>query len=198
MLKNDKYKFVFVHVQKTGGTSVRDELKKLKGTQTLCGMHSFLKDCSYPKNYFKFGFVRNPWDRLVSWYNMHITSKPDNIFAKYLIEDTKNFSDFLKKTNKLTHKDPNGFLLQKSITYNQLEYFSDNDGKLLVDFIGKLENINDDIKIIGEKIGYPQLKVGHSNKRKHNDYRTYYSNSEIELVAEMYKRDIDYFGYSFE
>jgi hypothetical protein len=198
MLCNDDKKFVFVHIQKTAGSSMRHVLKKIPGTKRICGTHSFIKDCDYPKDYFKFVFVRNPWDRLVSWYNMHKKLGPHNDFAKYLIDGTNNFSDFLKKTNVVTDYPHNSnFPVRKSITYNQLDYVSDEDEKIIVDFIGKFENLNEDVSTVGKKIGLPNMKLPVVNKLRNDDYRTYYKDNDVEIVAEMYKRDIEYFGYTF-
>jgi len=197
MLCNKDNKFVFVHIQKTAGSSMRNVLKRLPGTHSICGTHSFLKDCDYPKDYFKFVFVRNPWDRLVSWYNMHKKLGPHNDFAKYLMEGSNNISDFLKKTNVITDYPKKGFPVRKSITYNQLDYVSDDNGNILVDFIGKFENLNEDVLTVGKNIGMPNMVLPVVNKLRKDDYRTYYTDKDIEIVAEMYKKDIEYFGYTF-
>jgi len=193
MLTNHKKKFIFVHIQKTAGSSITNALKKDKNTIRTCRQHTFLNDCYYNKDYFKFCFVRNPWDRLVSWYNHINFAGKQNTFYIYILDNSKNFSEFLTLTNVI--KD---FGMKKSISINQLEYISDDEGNVLTDYIGKFESINEDILEIGKKIGYNDFTIPHINKFPHKDYRTYYTDKEIELVQEMYKRDIDYFGYKFD
>lgn len=193
MLQNNEKKFVFIHIQKTAGSSIAKVLSKDGGTKIICPQHTFIKNCSYNKDYFKFTIVRNPWDRLVSWYNIIKLVGVRNNFYKYILNNSKNFSEFINLTDVILDGNVN-----KSISFNQLDYISDDNGKILVDYIGKFENLNEDIKIIGERIGYVNLTIPHLNKFKHKDYRTYYTDRDIELVQEMYKRDIDYFNYKFD
>ena len=78
-----------------------------------------------------------------------------------------------------------------------MNYISDNEGNILVDFIGRFENINDDFEIIKSKIGITNIKLEHLNKFEHRNYREYYSDNDIEKVYKMYEHDIKYFNYEF-
>jgi chondroitin 4-sulfotransferase 11 len=199
MIINKKYGFLFVHIQKTGGISVTECLNKLPETEFILHQHSMYNSHkSEYSEYFKFCFVRNPWDRLVSWWNMMKNKGIHNDFSKYLLE-AKNFSEFLEKTeiiNETLDGSIKDLVYPKSISFNQLDYISDSEGKVLVDFIGRFENINEDFLKISEKIGF-DLKLSHLNKFDHPDYRKYYGDKDIEKVYCMYKRDIDFFGYKF-
>lgn len=93
----------------------------------------------------------------------------------------------LEKTSNLDYP--------KSLSFNQLDYISDNNGNIAVDFMGRFENINDDFRIIKNKIGITNTKLKHLNKFEHRDYREYYSDNDIEKVYKMYERDINYFNY---
>jgi hypothetical protein len=200
MVINQKNKFIFVHIQKTAGISIKNSLLSIEGTEKINNSHSFLKTLylESPEEYFKFCFVRNPWDRLVSWWNMMKNKGIHNDFSKYLLE-AKNFSGFLEKT-EIINETLDGSIKDlgypKSISFNQLDYISDSEGKVLVDFIGRFENINEDFLKISEKMGF-DLKLSHLNKFDHPDYRKYYGDKDIEKVYLMYKRDIDFFGYEF-
>lgn len=79
MFISRKYKFIFLHMPKTGGTSVRTALRNIdmKATHRECFLHS---DVKYSKafieragerweDYFKFTIIRNPFARMVSFYN---------------------------------------------------------------------------------------------------------------------------------
>ena len=69
MILNHSRKFAYVHIQKTAGTSITSVLRAMPGTVTTLP-HDFISSVEVPEGYFRFTFVRNPWDRLVSWYNM--------------------------------------------------------------------------------------------------------------------------------
>lgn len=200
MIVNNSYKFLFVHIQKTTGMSIRRSLSELQYNVKLNNAHSFINTINIKDylNHFKFCFVRNPWDRLVSWYNMFLNKGSHNEFSKYILT-SKNFSEFLDKTDIINDSDcdvkkTNNY--PKSISFNQLDYVSDNDDNVLVDFIGRYENINEDFKFISDKLNV-KLNLTHINKFNHDNYKTYYKDSDIEKVYNMYKRDIDYFGYEF-
>lgn len=203
MIVNNKYKFVFVHIQKTAGTSITKLLFELEKTEHLKHYHSFIGSTNISEydNFFKFCFVRNPFDRIISWYNMMVNKGIHNDFSQYLLSNSKNFSDFLNLTEVIFETNPlecNGNdPYPKSISFNQIDYISDNDGNILVDFIGRFENINEDYNNIMEKIGVTNLPLLHLNKFDHKDYRTYYTDKDIEKVYNMYKKDIELFGYEF-
>ena len=73
-----------------------------------------------------------------------------------------------------------------------------NEGKILVDFIGKFENLQEDFNLICEKIKIKNFELEKINQYNHKDYKLYYSDKDIEKVYNLYKRDIEYFGYKFE
>ena len=203
MIINHKYKFIFIHIQKTAGSSIKNVLHDIKGTKKLHSSHSMINVLSLDeyKDYFKFCFVRNPWDRLYSWYNMIQQKGNHNDWSKYILENSSNFSEFLDLTEVILETN----LLEKSseidypksISFNQLDYISDNEGNIAVDFIGRFENINKDYDKIMEKIGVKYLPLPHLNKFDHNDYRNCYADKDIEKVYKMYEKDIKYFGYKF-
>jgi hypothetical protein len=203
MILNKKYNFLYVHIQKTAGTSISHKLFELDNTVLLNYAHSFIDSIDYStyNKFYKFCFVRNPFDRLVSWYNMMLHKGVHNDFSEYLLVNSKNFSEFINLTkiiyekNKLEWDGKTPY--PKSIGFNQLDYVSDNEGNVLVDFIGRFENLNEDYDKIIEKIGVKNLPLPHLNKFEYKDYRTYYTDKDIEKVYKMYEKDIKYFGYEF-
>jgi hypothetical protein len=146
--------------------------------------------------YFKFAFVRNPWDRLVSWYSM-VTKFPrgGNKLWRYVHDNSSTFEEFIYNcTDDVEIKKG----VYYSFTYNQLDYVTDENGNLLVDFIGRLENFDEDVHKVFSRIGVGLETVPHKNRSRHQHYSTFYKPDTEMIVRERFKRDIEYFGYEFE
>jgi hypothetical protein len=203
MLLNDTYNFIFVHIQKTAGTSITNKLNEFSGTKRIGHPHSFIKDNTIENkdNYFKFSIVRNPWDRLVSWYIMLQHKGFHNDWSDYVLTNSKSFSEFLDLTDIIYETSMSELFSEKkypkSISFNQLDYISDEEGNVVVDFIGKFENLQNDYAHIMKQLNIPAPPLQHLNKFEHKDYRSYYSDADIEKVYNLYKRDIEYFHYQF-
>jgi chondroitin 4-sulfotransferase 11 len=203
MLLNDKYNLLFIHIQKTAGTSIINNLFQLGGTRWIGNQHSLIKyyELENKDKYFKFCFVRNPWDRLLSWYNMLQRRTFENDWTNYVLNNSTNFSEFLALTDIVYETCEREKIFKedypKSITINQLDYISDNEGNIVVDFIGMFENLQNDYAHIMKQLNIPAPPLQHLNKFEHKDYRSYYSDADIEKVYNLYKRDIEYFHYQF-
>lgn len=132
--------------------------------------------------FFKFGFVRNPWDLEVSLYFYICSNK--NHKEHNIVKKLKNFDEYLE---------------WRCFQYmsQQKEVFYDENGNKLVDFIGKFENLNEDFQYITEQIGIKFVKLPHKNKSNHKNYRTYYNDHTCKLMQEYFKNDIELFGYEF-
>jgi len=184
---NSKFNFLFVHISKTGGTSVLDTLRKLPGNKRGRGIHDHFTFEEYIDMWgetkitaaFKFTFVRNPWDKVVSdcFYNVKKGLLVDDplVFEKYVRSIVDNNDRWkMPMIDWLTWED--------SVT---------------VDFIGKFENLQEDFNIVCDKIGIPRQELPYKNKSKHKHYTEYYDDETREIVAEKYKKDIGVFGYEF-
>ena len=133
------------------------------------------------KEYLKFCFCRNPYDRVVSAYNYIMETDKLNIdFDKYL-----SLKDIVTE-NEYAHV----FLTQK-------QHVIDSNGNPVMDFIGRFENFEDDFKTLLNKIGID--KIIHNptpkNKREHGSYKSYYTNELIKIVNDMFKEDFEFFNY---
>ncbi|MCC5811259.1 MAG: sulfotransferase family 2 domain-containing protein [Ectothiorhodospiraceae bacterium] len=219
MLISYSKNFLFVHIAKTGGTSVRAALRKYRwggwysvplwlasaASQMTSPRHKLgLKFPRHAKaiaalemlptevynNFFKFVVVRNPWDLQVSSYHHIRREKPQ------VLEGVKTFEDFLKR--KFDPERPFDYMLDISAE-RQHEYIVDLQGNVIVDFIGRYENLQADFDAICQRIGVARIALPHlrkANDRK--DYRDYYSDALAELVADHYRRDLDILGYRFD
>ena len=212
MLISDKRKFIFVHVQKTAGTSLQNVLRAHAPDARLWhGRHghasSGIAEIGRERweRYFSFGFVRNPWDRLVSHYAM-IRDRIEELSPEqrqqahpfkielwnYVLHFSHDFESFLDNcTGLVWDRD-----CYKSFLFNQLDYLTDEQGELAVDFVGRFERFEADanqaLQRIGINAGVPRLNVS-----KRSDYRDYYTPRTRELVARRFARDIEAFGYEF-
>ncbi len=200
---NHEYKCIFVEVPKTGSTSIRSiigspkkphlnikEIKKeffSEQEHIDNGFFSFFKQRAIEKKwrqYFKFGFVRNPWDRVVSLY-----------LRKEGIQMSKemSFSDFVYWIQNSSDTS-----IHPSKHKNQLDWFLDHRGEIAVDFIGKFENLDNDWKFISNKLGSTH-SLPHANKNpiKKKYYTEYYTDELRYIIANKFRKDIEYFNYEF-
>jgi hypothetical protein len=201
VLVSDSHKLVFVHIQKTGGVTVNELLRKrIPDLRNILARHEFARrgmaELDDWDEYFKFAFARNPWDRLVSWYTMITTfEKAGNELWRYVHDNSSTFEEFI-------HNCTGEVEIRKgvcySFAYNQLDYVTDEHGNLLVDFIGRLENLDEDIQEVFRRIGLELETVPHHNRSGHRHYSTFYTPETEMIVRERFNRDIEYFGYEFE
>ncbi len=218
MLLSPKYRFLFVHIAKTGGTSVRAALEGLRWRDpwyypmVLCSRLSHLSGHRIatklprhakivaakellPKEYFdslfKFAFVRNPWDLQVSSFHHIRRERPH-----YLGGHT-TFEGFLRW--KLDPQRPYQYHIDTSIT-PQTDYLIDLGGQVVVDFIGRYERLHEDFASVCESIGIPCPALPHARQARDRkqDYRGYYTDATAELVATHFERDIRMLDYRFD
>ncbi len=133
-------------------------------------------------NYFKFAFVRNPWDRLVSEYEF-IRKQTDHGRHQRVMK-LESFAHFIKMQSQ-----------RRDAYQNQM--LCDKNGKLLMDFVGRFENLNQDWEKLCKSANIPHQQLAHINKTKHRDFREYYDDASIELVADNWAEEIKLFDYSF-
>lgn len=218
MLLSIKYNFLFVHIAKTGGTSVRAALQTLRwgdpwyypmyicsrfsslsghriGAKFPRHSHIILAKEMLPENFyrdlFKFAIVRNPWDLQVSSYHHIRRERPQ------LIEHIEDFDAFIRW--KLDPSRSYQYHIDTSIE-SQLDYLIDLKGEQQTDFTGRYEHLQDDFAQICERIGVKHLTLPHKRQAKDRkkDYRSYYDDALAELVGDYFKRDIEAFGYRFD
>ncbi len=206
--ENGHRKFAFIHIQKTGGVSVDRLLRAAVPNIVFCGPRHMgarraRKMIENWDEYYSFAFVRNPWDRLVSWYCMMdgLRRRGANVswnspLLRYVREEEPTFEDFIKRCTKKFRVQGDVY----SFTRNQLDYLVDKDGKLLVDFVGRVERFNDDLATVLGEIGLDVTEdaIPHTNRSKHRHYSTFYTPETESIVRARFAQDIEYFGYEFE
>lgn len=191
----DDKKAIFVHIPKCAGVSIN---KMFFGN--LAGGHATLNDYTVifePKcinEYFKFTIVRNPWDRLVSAYFFLKSgglNHEDRRFFEKELSQFNSFDDFV--INWLTVDNIKKYHHFKP----QLHYISEANEKVNLDFIGRLENIHNDLNYICKRLNFNKT-LPLLNKSNHTNYKDYYNQKTIKIVQDVYGKDIDFLGYNFE
>jgi chondroitin 4-sulfotransferase 11 len=197
-------RLIFVHIQKTAGSSVRLAFREDPNPNEKHFFASELRDLYGIKvwnAYFKFAFVRNPWDRLVSWWSNIETSReayaqglPLNKFQSFVLSRASTFEEFLLKCD---HEiaDHDG---RKWIYRNQIDYLSDENGQFIVDFVGRFENIRTHFMLASRKALGRELDLPRTNATVHRHYSEYYSGEMAEYVGYRFRRDIEAFDYVFD
>ena len=109
----------------------------------------------------------------------------------------QTFEEFLRYKFDLTRPWVYFFEASRQI---QAHYIMDQNGRLLVDYIGRFERLHEDFMEASRLGGIPQIKLPHKrhSRERKKDYRTYYDDVTAELVANHYAEDIELFGYSFD
>lgn len=205
---SDKYKCIHIHIPKCAGSSIDCALNNKDGNgfvkrKKMWRQHVTANETKKHyasekqwNEYFKFTIVRNPFERLVSSYNF-VCSKAqpsdsrDLLLFKHFVFRT---GPFKKKLNpNLTHYRGNRYHQIKP----SVEYIYENNN-LLVDYVGRFENLENEWDFICEKLG-TNIKLPHRNKnnRKDKHYRDYYNDETKDFVSQTYKKDLEIFGYEF-
>lgn len=224
MVYNQKYNFLFIHIQKNAGTAITQALLKIPGSEFIAPAHMRLQDLTFRDDQmpFIFAVIRNPWSRLVSWYEMMMRKGKHNDFSEYLLscEDTNRFvtfSEYIRRTDVIletannevgnTTLDETGSVswdpgkYEKSLGFNQLDYLTDRAGRFFCHKLIFFENLERDWLALLTRLGMAEhLPLMQKNSNPVAvDYSSYYDNQDdIDWVEKLYKTDIDMFGYSFE
>lgn len=132
-------------------------------------------------SFFKFAFVRNPFDRFISYCAFmtrvrgELETKPHQVMRFYI--DKPQWQHVLFQP--------------------QHHFVCDAAGSLLTDYIGRVEEMQQSYDHIADRIGVPTAKLQKINATKRRDYRSYYTPELVDEVAKLYARDLELFGYEF-
>ncbi|MBW8850626.1 MAG: sulfotransferase family 2 domain-containing protein [Xanthomonadales bacterium] len=207
MIVSHLHRYLFVAMPKTGTHSVRqalrehlgpddieqvglfvnkrfpfDEIAQLQhGHLSVRQVRPYLGDAVCDE-YFKFTFVRNPFDRFVS------------------------YCAFMTRQQGAFDRDPRGTMRRILFELRPMDHvhfqpqytlLTNDAGALEMDFIGRVERMQDDYDAICARIGIPSRPLDRVNSSRRGDYRQYYDRALMEGVAALYRGDLERFGYTF-
>lgn len=207
MIISHKHQFIFFAVPKTATHTIREALRQhtdaddweqqvLYGQQFLPfpeiarlnhghisaeQIYPFL-DADVWKNYFKFAFVRNPFDRFVS--TCFFLNREDPGFANNAVR--------FMKDRIMRERFQKRVLVRPQ--YQQLCWAN---GELALDFVGRYESLQQSYDEICERIGLPGTELGVKNSSKHSSYDSYYDADLRQRVANFYADDLRIFDYDY-
>lgn len=200
------HNFVFAAIPKTGTHAVRQALRQHMGPDdmeqvglfvqrqlpipalaaighghiTLEQLRPFVKPEAWGST-FKFAFVRNPFDRFVS-------------YCAFITRDGDAFQRNPKAVMRaMLANPPHNHIL----FHPQHSFITDASGGLLADYVGRVEEMQKCYDEIAGRIGIPSTKLDKVNATERRDYRDYFDPALIEGVAKLYARDLELFGYEF-
>jgi len=202
-------KFIFIHIPKSAGSSVSQALNRysdLSSNDVFSNIRlkhetaGIIREADKNRfeNYITFCFVRNPWDRVVSWYFYENANQHGfrSVFPTF--EDFVSYLDRAWELIKL-QSDYRMYRVMNDpyvIPLPQTDFVLDTEGHLMVDYVGRLENINEDFHqltdILNLKVELPYL-----NKVAHKNYWDYYSKKTRDIIQKCFQGEIDYWRYQY-
>ena len=206
MIVSALHKFIFAAIPKTGTHSVRQALREHMGPSDLEQVGLFVQK-RFPipelaqlqhghlslqqirpylrpeewQSFFKFAFVRNPFDRFIS----------------YCAFMTREQGDFEQDPQRVMRHFIANPPMAHILFQPQHRFVTDEQGELLADQIGRVEEMQQSYDEIARRIGIPTASLERVNSSKRRDYREYYDDSLKDSVAALYSRDLILFGYIF-
>lgn len=208
MIISKRHHFIFTAIPKTGTHSVRqalrehlaeedleqvglfahkrfpfEELARIRhGHLTLDQVRPLIGEETFA-TFFKFAFVRNPFDRFVS-------------YCAFMTRQTGEFAADPKGVMKhiLFDMKPEHHVLFRP----QYLFVSDTEGRPLTDFIGRVEDMQSSYMAICNEIGIPSRQLDKVNSSNRGPYQHYYDARLINGVRSYYAKDLELFGYAFD
>ena len=191
MFINKKRDYIFFHIPKTAGISIRNALWGPRIAPHISALAIKETNPGDFRRCFTFAFVRNPWSRFVSAYEyLKKGGNPKwDASATARVNKYKSAKELLLSNDKVldwVHLKP------------QWHWICNHDGKILVDFIGRTEQIKEGLEFIADKTGVQPRELKKLNVNPHRHYSEYFDEEALSVFNEKYSVDINMFQYKFK
>jgi hypothetical protein len=182
-------RFLWFRVAKVGTRTILNHFERSAITLEAARANSVFYSPRLYADYFKFAFVRNPWDRLVScWVDKVVANKGRRFnFSEARYNDMLKFENFVEFVSSLNVKDCDRHLRL------QCEIVDLNN----IDYLGRLETFETDFREICRRLQIACEAIDSRNVFPRKHYREYFTDELREKVAKIYQRDIQVFGYQY-
>ncbi len=222
-----KHQCIFIHIPKCAGTSIESALghmdnhvgrggqdhrsirmiekpyitpKSLASKENIIELikrqkHHYFDDVGNDENksiitkkqyqdYFKFAIVRNPWARAFSWYKNVVIDKVH--LNNHGITSDTTFKEFLKQ------------FVGQGMLKPQIYWIKNYAGAVPLDYIGRFENLSDEISEISNRLNLKNFSIPHKVKGRKGDYRSHYDEELHDIILNVYRDEIELFEYHFD
>lgn len=179
--------YIFIHINKTAGSSVSKLLGLDRMHLSAFAIRNMIRE-EYWEKKFKFAFVRNPWDRVVSQYFHRQKVNQQSIGS-----DNIEFNDWVKACYKDQDK---AFINYNLMFIPQLDWITDMSGNIILDHIGRYENLAEEIAFLKTKLNIKN-NLTHLRASNRDHYHNYYDNETKNIVGDYFLKDVDAFDYQF-
>ena len=183
-----KERFLFIHINKTAGSSLEKALGLRREHKTALEK---IKEIGIERwrQCFTFTIIRNPWDKVVSHYCYRRKTNQTGISTLNI-----NFNDWIDLTYK--KKNPQFYDKPKMFMPNS-DWIANASGDLLVDKICRFEALSDDFNSLCQTLGKVDIELPHLLQTDRMHYSKYYTDVSASIVERHFKKDIANFGYTF-
>lgn len=201
MVVSKEYKWTFYHIPKNAGISLRKALEPYGRRRGDTYMHVGIRDCEPADGHFTFAFVRNPWERMYSAYTFWNRRRKEipEIVGKFKSYDSLDmpFKEWLVE-GKFWEDDYKMGEIPPFQRRSQSYYLTYDDVNLAVDYVGTVENLEDSLRAVTDRLGMEPCEIPRLNLNPVEDtYRQAYDEESVAFVAQHHSWEIAKFGYKF-
>jgi len=180
--------FIFIHINKTGGSSVEKALNIRYEHKTALEKIGEIGRKNWDSK-FTFTIIRNPWDKVVSHYHYRLKTNQTD-----LRDNPIGVNEWVKRA--YGNQDASYYDRPKMFM-PQINWVTDKNGTILVNEIIHFENLECEFNKVLEKLGKKGITLPHVKKSDRGDYKNYYDEETIVIVGNWFEQDIKGFDYQF-
>lgn len=192
-----KRQIIFIHIPKTGGTSIEMKLK-LRGKNNGYGVvnniarqhyrwHQYIQHLGIQRfnKYYKFAICRHPYSRFLSEYYW---CEIPGVGYRH----GQNFSNFLDYVEKIVKSEQFQLTKYHDHFIPQWRFVFDDRGRSKINKVFRFESFNEIDNFLEEKYGV----IGNEHQKKNNNKKYVLSLSDRKRIYTMYRRDFELFEYA--